>query len=86
MLFVHLSVLLSYFIQQSEFVLQFCFSNEFSSFSHKLVYFEFNTDSGNKALEQKSRDKKVHPGVHPVSLVLGLPCLMSFAVSRRPCN
>lgn len=39
-------------------VYAFCFSNEFSSFSHKLVYFEFNTDSGNKALEQKSRDKK----------------------------
>lgn len=36
----------------------FCFSNEFSSFTHKLVYFEMNTESVVRERELKNREIK----------------------------
>jgi len=39
-------------------VYAFCFSNEFSSFSHKLVYFEMTVESATKTKEQKTKAVK----------------------------
>lgn len=39
-------------------VYTFCFSNEFSSFFHKLVYVEISTDRERREIEQKAEDEQ----------------------------
>lgn len=70
-------------------VYQFCFSNEFSTFSHKTVYFDFQVgdeppilpDMGNRvtALTQVSghqhQQSEMNPLLHPAPTSLFLPVL-----------